>query len=366
MFVSKAAITLLLVIALAASWQVEKVAFADLNVTVTRQFSPSANAAVAGQGDENGFQTTPINAYAPGGGFAIDVRSGSANNSIATGTGTDKHNFFSYGLLDGISSGFTVSGITVRADIAVDSLTDNPFTAIRLSWDGGTSFTATQQFTLSSTTSATYTYGGSGDTWGRPWSPSELSNASFRVQVINGDTANNRSNRDFSLDWIPVSITFTAPWDSYSDLDRTIESDNFTILGSYVYMKGTGFNAGTYNVVFYDATVVGGGNKKATDAVTVAGDGILNSQIQPAATVGVGGTWHALVQPATGYIAFPDTYDAAVASPDAYGLLANDAFTVAPSAIPEFPSVISAIVVIGLCATIYWWMKKKSIKVAQG
>ena len=333
---------------------------AGSNVTVTRTFNPSADAAITvNAGDDNGFETTPTNAYADGpGGAAVDTNSGSNSNAVATGTGTDKHNFYNY-TLTSIPTGSTINGISVRADISVDSLTGSPFTAVRLSWDGGTSWTPEKQTTLTATAETTYTYGDSADTWGRTWSASELTDANFRVQVINGATAAN-SLRDFSLDWLPVSITFTAPWDSYSDSARTTISDSFVTYGTTVYMKGTGYATGTYNVAYYDANPTGGGQKTATDSgISVAGDGILNSQYllntDPNA---FSGTWHALVQP-TGATAFPTPYDTAVASPDTYALLGNDAFSVQQAAIPEFPTVSAAIVVSGSCFGLYFWMRKR-------
>ncbi len=155
-------------------------------------------------------------------------------------------------------------------------------------------------------------------------------------------------------------------WESYSDLARTNVSNNFTVAGSYVYMKGTGFNAATsgYNVAYYDATVTGGGNNIMTDAsLTVAGDGILNSLIRPSdfPSAAVGDPpWHALVQ-LTGATSFPATYNAAVAAPETYGLLANDSFTVQASAIPEFPTVMAGIAVAGLCAAVYYWMRRRRL-----
>lgn len=109
-------------------------------VSVTYQSSPSANAAQLG-GDDTGFETTPANAYADDTSYAVDTDSGANDNADPIGIGTDKHNYYNYGF-DVIPSGSTILGITVRADIAVDSLTNPPFTAIRLSYDGGANWTA--------------------------------------------------------------------------------------------------------------------------------------------------------------------------------------------------------------------------------
>ncbi|MBA2297963.1 MAG: hypothetical protein H0W14_07990 [Actinobacteria bacterium] len=45
--------------------------------------------------------------------------------------------------------------------------------------------------------------GGSADTWGRAWTPTEISNLRARVTA-----RSDRSVRDFFLDWIPVKVYY--------------------------------------------------------------------------------------------------------------------------------------------------------------
>lgn len=178
-------------------------------------YNPSANAAVtASAGDNNGYQTTPANAYVDGGGVAIDTDSGANTNDTCASTGADKHVYYNYGI--SLPAEATINGIEIRQDLAVDALTDNPFSCVQLSWNGGTSWTTTQSLSLNATAETIYTYGGSTSLWGRTWLLSELTNANFRVRIINGDTRNNRSRRDFSLDWVPVKIYYSIP-----DLQQT-------------------------------------------------------------------------------------------------------------------------------------------------
>ena len=359
------AVTVMVVAALAGGFLLffsQDYASAGGNETITRQFSPLADAAVTlDAGDNNGFETTPTNAYADGTGYAVDTDSGAKVNSDPTGTGTDKHDYYTYGLLDAMPSGANITGITVRADIMVSTTKDAPFTAIRLSWDGGTSWTAVKQLdiTTEDPTEGTFTYGGVSDTWGRTWSTSELSDANFRVQVINGETKDVVSGHDFSLDWIPVSITFTAPWESYSDSGHTTVEDNFTPGNNHVYMEGTGFATGNYDVGYYDAD----GSLAATDENISVSASTLNSEYllttDPYAKGD--GWWHALVQPAGAPNSLPSTYAVAIADPDFYELMANDSFYVAQSAIPEFPTVMAGIMVAGLCFGIYYWMRKRRL-----
>ncbi|MBI2832311.1 MAG: hypothetical protein HYX79_08655 [Chloroflexi bacterium] len=275
------------------------------NESINRQHSPSADAAAAG-GDGNGFQTTPENAYADGGGYAVDIASGTGNNGDPTAGQTDKHNFYNYGI--SIPTGSAISGITVRADIAVDALTYNPYTAIRLSWDGGTSWTTVtvsppdKYQTLTATAETTYTFGGSSDTWGRAWTAEELSDANFQVQVINGDTQNGSSPRNFSLDWLPVAVTFTSPWDSYQSDYSTVWGDqgvNGAYNSSYttVYMNGTGFAATTYNVAFYDAGASGGQKVATVTDISLTGGELRTSLYLGDKTSFTAGTWHAVASP---------------------------------------------------------------------
>ena len=329
------------------------------NESITRQFSPTTDAAVtSGAGDNNGFEMTPGNAYADDASYAVDMDSGLIDNADPIGTGTDKHDYYNYGLLNTIPSGSTITGITVRAEIAIDAAKDGPFTAIRLSWDGGTSWTAVIQQAITVTGETPYTYGGISDTWGRSWSTSELDDTNFRVQVINGDTKSNKADRDFSLDWIPVSVTFTAPWESYSDPGHSVVEDNFNSGTNHVYMEGTGFPNGNYDMGYFDAD---DGLATIDENISVT-DGTLNSEYDlttdPYAKGD--GLWHVLVQP-DGATPFADNYTDVAANPDFYELMANDSFNVAQSAIPEFPTVMAGIMVAGLCFGIYYWMRKRRL-----
>ena len=149
-------------------------------------------------------------------------------------------------------------------------------------------------------------------------------------------------------------------WMSYNAATYTPPNVCTDFTSSYhtVYMHGTGFANVSYLIVYYDANGV---NRGAT-TITVSG-GTLDSQyLLTTNPNSAPGTWHALVQPSSGYTAFgTHTYAEITASPDTYGLAANDSFTVESSAIPEFPTVFAAIGVAGLCFAIYYWMRKKRL-----
>ena len=157
--------------------------------------NPSAQAADTG-GDGNGFEVNPTNAFADGGGYALNVD----NEGTAGG---DRHRFYQYGVA--ITPACTVKGIEVRADWWLDNLAGIQSLGVELSWDGGISWTSAKLDTVETRTEHTGLLGGATDTWGRTWTLAELSDANFRVRL----TCNSTNNvRDFSLDWVSVKVYY--------------------------------------------------------------------------------------------------------------------------------------------------------------
>ena len=163
--------------------------------------SPAANAAATG-GDNNGFQTNPANAYSDNATFAVDNKSGSNTSTSCSDSGKDRHVFYTYNFASVLGNS-TILGIEVRLDMKVDSTTGAPKSCVELSWDGGATWTIAKTSDAFTTSEAIYILGSASDTWGRTWSTSELNN--LRVRITN--VASNNS-RDFSLDWIPVRLTY--------------------------------------------------------------------------------------------------------------------------------------------------------------
>ena len=173
----------------------------------TGNLSPTANAAVtSGSGDNDGFQTDPAGAYADDSSGAEDPNSGTSTSTSCGDAGKDRHDFYNYGIsVPGTSS---VVGIEVRLDARIDSTSASTRRmCVQLSWDGGATWTAAQQTPNLSSSYQTYILGGSSSTWGRSWTPSELSNANFRVRIT--DVASNAS-RDFYLDWAAVKVYYAS------------------------------------------------------------------------------------------------------------------------------------------------------------
>ena len=135
--------------------------------------APAANAAVTtSSGDNNGFQTTPGNAYASDNAYAVDTNSGTGTSSSYTSTQKDRHLFYNYTL--GVPSGATILGIEVQLEAKVDSTAGTPKMYVQLSPDGGTTWTTGKGTATLSRTDAIYTLGGASDLWGRTWIDAEF------------------------------------------------------------------------------------------------------------------------------------------------------------------------------------------------
>src|SRR5829696_3429792 len=142
----------------------------------------SSTAADTG-GDGDGYQAAPGSACVVDGVVATDASSGTSAVLDCANAGKDRHRFWGYafGLPGGVSS---INGITVQLDAGLNNNGGTAIVCTQLSWDGGTSWTGTQQVALGGAALATYTLGGTTDTWGRTWTLSALSAANFRVRVI--------------------------------------------------------------------------------------------------------------------------------------------------------------------------------------
>ena len=170
--------------------------------------SPGTNAPqTSSAGDNNGYEINALNAHLDGSGVAQDTNSGTNNSSSCTANAKDKHRFYDFNI--SLPGAATVTGIEVRLDALVDSAASNsPRICVQLSWNGGVTWTTAKQTTTLTTSEATYILGSASDTWGRTWTLSNLSNANFRVRVIDVASSSGATSRDFSLDWIAVRVNY--------------------------------------------------------------------------------------------------------------------------------------------------------------
>jgi hypothetical protein len=156
------------------------------------ELSPTASVAA-------GDFTTPDNAF-------------SNNNVYATVSdvdGTTKSEVYrDYNIDDEVPDDSDIDGIAVRVDWFLDAVGTSGQIKVELSWDGGTTWTSAKSNADRSTDVAhTVTLGGSSDKWGHNWDTDELTNANFRVRITAQTSAGDI--RDFSFDWIPVTVYYT-------------------------------------------------------------------------------------------------------------------------------------------------------------
>ncbi len=161
-------------------------------------------------GDDNGYESNPSRACVDDALSAMDDNSGTGGNQ-SCGTGTtpdvrkDRHRF--WGFATGVPGSVTsIDGISVRADLGMNNNGGNSNVCVQLSWDGGATWTAMQAQAINTMTLTTYTFGSATDTWGRTWTPGQLSAANFRVRLID---ASSQGTKQFRLDYLAVSVTYT-------------------------------------------------------------------------------------------------------------------------------------------------------------
>ncbi|HET9346540.1 MAG TPA: hypothetical protein VFO05_12650 [Candidatus Limnocylindrales bacterium] len=164
----------------------------------------ASNAADTG-GDGNGYDSGPANACADGGAVATDTSTGTNTTLSCADAGKDRHRFwdFSLGVPAVVSS---VDGITVRADVGLNNNSGTSTLCVQLSWDGGSTWTAFKTVGVTAVGETTYTLGGAADDWGRTWTGGQLSNADFRVRLVD---VSDRTNKDFRLDYLAVDVTYS-------------------------------------------------------------------------------------------------------------------------------------------------------------
>jgi hypothetical protein len=81
-----------------------------------------------------------------------------------------------------VPGGNTVTGVEVKLEASGSTAAGT--IEVALSWNGDSSVTATKATSVLTGSDVVYTLGGESDTWGRTWTPAELSNANFFVRVV--------------------------------------------------------------------------------------------------------------------------------------------------------------------------------------
>jgi hypothetical protein len=174
--------------------------------TATVGCDPAMQAAeTANAGNDNGYEQSPGNACASGGGYATDANTGTDNVNSCADPGKDRHRFWGYAF--GLPGALTaVNGISVTIIVGQSNSGGASSVCLQLSWDGGTTWSAAKQVPLTGAALTTYTAGSTSDTWGHAWTASQLGSSTFRVRVTDVATT---ANKDFRLDFLGASVTYT-------------------------------------------------------------------------------------------------------------------------------------------------------------
>ena len=155
----------------------------------------------------------------------------------------------------------------------------------------------------------------------------------------------------------PSTAYAQATMESYEDSGCTIVSNDFTAGKNQVWMKAIDLSSPNkeYKTAFYDAA----GDFIAYDlntsvVKTLTGATVIFTDYP--SSVG-GSDWHAVVFYPSSTVA-PATYAEATIHGSKE---VEDNFYVAQAAIPEFPTIIAGIGVVGLCFGIYYWMRRRRL-----
>lgn len=156
-------------------------------------------------------------------------------------------------------------------------------------------------------------------------------------------------------------------WESYKESAHATpwgtEADPYDTDTQTVYMYGEGFATSyAYRVAYYDApgTKTEDAHKIQAHDTDSGASGNLSSQYllsTPEKQASSDpGTWHAIVCDRT--YEPPSSYNATWQY-----TIVDDSFEVTAGAIPEFPTVLAALAVVGLCCGVYFWMRRRTARV---
>ncbi|MFC2031803.1 hypothetical protein ACFLUS_00275 [Chloroflexota bacterium] len=174
--------------------------------------------------------------------------------------------------------------------------------------------------------------------------------------------------KDSQCSEVCVVVDYTVP--TLESYDDAVQTSVWVAYGApytgdtpTVYMYSENYIAShSYHVVYYDGSngSTGGIKIESQGLTSTAGNTLASSHLLSSKSA-ASGTWHTVV--------FDDDFVLEANIPDNYnncatsaGYVVADDFEVWASAIPEFPTVLAAIGVAGLCFGIYYWMRKRSLE----
>ena len=213
--------------------------------------------------------------------------------------------YWGYGF--NLSEGMAIEGIEVRLDAWSKGMRDSNFQylCVGLSWDGGASWTSTYYCTgtipENKENEATYILGGPSDTWSHQWTPSQLSDTSFRIRI----SAYEDGDR-IELDWCPVRVYYsTITYTLTFQVSPGGAGTTSPAVGTHTYNYGDvvpieATPATGWQFDHWEGDVTGSTNP---DTVTMDGDKSVTAvftKIPVTLTMEVSPTWAGATAPAAG------------------------------------------------------------------
>ena len=210
-----------------------------------------SNAARIGVGDGNGFESGAGATSLDDSIFATSANTGTGNATDGCTTFNqsedDAHDFYNFNL--SLATGSTIDGINVVTNGKWSTNSGTNQFCIGLSWNGGASWTSAIGTGDIGTSEVTDNMGGATNTWGRTWTPDELSNANFRLRVMIDPGSSNTTTA--YLDYLAINVYYTPPptttlGDGANPSDATLApGDNLTDLDSFTLTTDTGTDSVT-------------------------------------------------------------------------------------------------------------------------
>ena len=137
-------------------------------------------------GSEVGFNApasngSPQSGWTNGGNTYVSdgVYTTASNNGV-------RHTFGTFNFV--VPSNDTINGFEVKLEASAVSAADT--ISVRLSWNNGTSITASKTTGTLTTVDAVYLLGSPSDTWGRSWTAAEVANGSFAIDILSNIVSN--------------------------------------------------------------------------------------------------------------------------------------------------------------------------------
>jgi hypothetical protein len=107
-----------------------------------------------------------------------------------------------------VPAGATIDGIAVTVRGYKDSTVTNATFQVRLSGNGGSTWTIHKSTTQLTTTAANYTLGGAADLWGGAWTDASFSAPNFRLEIRPGPEPLS-TGRQWHFDFVSVTVYYT-------------------------------------------------------------------------------------------------------------------------------------------------------------